>query len=181
MLKPPFLCAVLVIVAVSGPASAPPHADNAAEPRTIDGPDATAVSPALLTGIVAWVSQNLDLPAAERLPQVVFLPPGEIAALRYRGFLAANSGAASNDASDIVAVYEPTSETIYLPEGWRETKPADMSVLVHEVTHISSTRHSSNTRARRSVSSLPMRRRSAGCSSPAAHCRTNSGLSDSRC
>ena len=44
------------------------------------------------------------------------------------------------DISDIrnpktVATYDPLTRTIYLPEGWTGTTPAELSVLVHEMVH----------------------------------------------
>lgn len=132
MLKPLSLFAALVVIAGAGPASTPRHTAIAAESRSIDE---QAVTPALLAEIAAWLSQHFDLPAAERPPKVAFVTPGEITAVRYRGFLGNNNGASPYDANDTVAVYEAASETIYLPEGWRGSKPADMSVLVHEMAH----------------------------------------------
>jgi hypothetical protein len=137
-------------VAVLGPSSAQQPGTSAAAMQAIsgtvaapaEGDAAVAVSPALLSDIVTWLSQNFDLPAAERLPKVAFLPPAQITALHFRGFLdhhrqgaTVTNGAVPAGASDIVAVYEPASETIYLPEGWRGTTHAEMSVLVHEVVH----------------------------------------------
>jgi len=37
--------------------------------------------------------------------------------------------------SEIVAVYEDATQTIFLPEGWAGASPAEMSVLVHEMVH----------------------------------------------
>jgi len=34
-----------------------------------------------------------------------------------------------------VAVYSYATQTIYLPEGWTGTSPAELSVLVHELVH----------------------------------------------
>jgi len=75
------------------------------------------------------------------MPKIGFMAPARIAALYYRGLLgeqrtvAINSRAMPDGGSEIMAVYEPALETIYLPEGWRGTTPAEMSVLVHELVH----------------------------------------------
>ena len=41
----------------------------------------------------------------------------------------------SNPVAEIVSVYDDTTKTIYLPVGWTSSKPADLSVLVHEMVH----------------------------------------------
>jgi hypothetical protein len=110
-------------------------------PRVQSAPEFPAIAPAVLTEIVTWLSQNFGLPASDKLPKIELLAPARIAATYYRGLLgeqrtvAINNRAMPDGGSEIMAVYEPTLETIYLPEGWRGTTPAEMSVLVHELVH----------------------------------------------
>jgi hypothetical protein len=100
----------------------------------------------LLTAIVTWLSMNAGLPAIHDHPRVEFAPPAKIAAIRSGG--AASGGAASAEARQAVgqgtppaqaqtveAIYDDKSRTIYLPEGWTGTTPAEVSVLVHEMVH----------------------------------------------
>ena len=91
---------------------------------------------ALLTAIVVWLSANFDLPAIHDHPRVEFAPPAKIVALRYNGLAGRpldTSGTAGQ--TRVVAVYNHATRTIYLPEGWTGTTPAELSVLVHEMVH----------------------------------------------
>jgi hypothetical protein len=38
-------------------------------------------------------------------------------------------------ASTVVAIYDDQDRTVYLPEGWTGSTPAELSVLVHEMVH----------------------------------------------
>jgi hypothetical protein len=94
-----------------------------------------------LAEIAAWISQNFDLPPASKLPSVALTSQRRIANLHYRGPLdlrehpeTANDKAMPNE-SDILAVYDPTTQTIYLPQGWSGHTPAEVSVVVHEMVH----------------------------------------------
>jgi hypothetical protein len=97
---------------------------------------------ALLMAIVVWLSANFDLPATHVLPQVEYRPAAQIAALRYKGFAAppfeGNTVSAQDEKQgerQVVAVYDDSNRTIYLPEGWSAGDPANLSVLVHEMVH----------------------------------------------
>ena len=94
------------------------------------------------TAIEAWLAFQFNLPSVERQPHIELAPPGRIAALRYQGLLSGSGREnASNGASDlsserdIVAVYSDEAQTIFLPEGWTGTTPAELSILVHELVH----------------------------------------------
>lgn len=82
----------------------------------------------LIATISLWLSTMYGLPAMETPPRVRLLEPHQIAALRY-----GRSDAPGAD--DVVAVYEPMTRTIVLPDGWRADDVADLSVLVHEIVH----------------------------------------------
>jgi hypothetical protein len=152
MLKP-FLCAIaLLTIAMAGSV-------NAREPATspsikLPGTDcdiilgrakfrqpANCSGQALLAAIETWLSIEFDLPAIREHPRLKLVSTAKIAALR-KGLLsnpgtgiAANDHGTSSAQGDTVAVYHDATQTIYLPEGWSGSTPAELSVLVHEVVH----------------------------------------------
>jgi hypothetical protein len=90
---------------------------------------------AMLVEIETWLSKTFDLPLPTTHPRIELASPARIAALRYRAFKLQSSDANAGDGSDTLAVYDNATQTIYLPEGWTGMKPAEMSVLVHEMVH----------------------------------------------
>jgi hypothetical protein len=91
---------------------------------------------ALLTTVVLWLAANFDFPATTEHPHVEFVSPATITALRYKDISGGpNSPAEAAGQSDVVAVYDAATSTIYLPEGWSGNTPAELSVLVHEMVH----------------------------------------------
>jgi hypothetical protein len=92
---------------------------------------------ALMTAVVLWLAANFDLPASNEHPYVELVPPATIAALRYKDIssVTPNSPAEKIGQSDVVAVYDNATSTIYLPEGWTGSTPGELSVLVHEMVH----------------------------------------------
>jgi hypothetical protein len=99
---------------------------------------------ALLTVIVTWLSINFGLPAIYEHPRVAFVSAAAMSDLRT-GRVASNepAGVAAEaelvatleSGQDVHAFYDDRSETIYLPEGWTGTTPAEVSVLVHELVN----------------------------------------------
>jgi hypothetical protein len=99
---------------------------------------------ALLTAVMLWLSANFDLPPIYSNPNIEFVSLTKIAALRSKGVLSNepkditstkdNVSAPSNQ-REVVAVYDSEMKTIYLPEGWTGSTPAELSVLVHEMVH----------------------------------------------
>jgi hypothetical protein len=154
------LCgATFLIIAMAAPVSAQ---ESAAHPKGIEqhniklpGTDyhivlgsAASQQPsissrqALLVAIETWISIELDLPAIQGHPQIELVPAAKIVALRYKGILpdpqtnfARNDRGATSAERDTVAVYSDAARTIYLPEGWTGSTPAELSVLVHEIVH----------------------------------------------
>jgi hypothetical protein len=164
MLKQAFLSTV-VVIASACPLAAQPTTQLGSGteqiPKTRPLPEAeivdytfvfaafetTAIEPALMDEITAWLVSNFDLPAPDLLPKVKFASPGAISAIHYQGLLdekrqvQADSGPApANGGSEIVAVYDIKNQTIFLPEGWRGKAPAEVSLLVHEMVHHLQTR-----------------------------------------
>ena len=91
---------------------------------------------ALLTAILLWISANFDLPAKYDHPKIEIVPATEIAALRYRSFTPDKQREIlSLGGSDVVAIYDSTRKTIFLPMGWTGGAPSELSVLVHELVH----------------------------------------------
>lgn len=79
-----------------------------------------------LKEIALWVAAMLGEPEAKALPSIRFLSQDAMRAIRLREF---------NSASDIVALYEDATETIFLREGWTGQTTAEISILVHEMVH----------------------------------------------
>jgi Domain of unknown function (DUF6647) len=97
---------------------------------------------ALLAAIETWLSVEFDLPIVRAHPRLKLVSPAEIAALRFKGLLSnPGTGIAPNDhgtssaEGDTAAVYHDATQSIYLPEGWSGSTPAELSVLVHEMVH----------------------------------------------
>ena len=101
--------------------------------------DSTHSMQAMLSEIVIWLSANFDLPAIHVYPRVELVAQMKMAALRYRGLATDRERQTAamplNDGRDLLAVYDDARKIIYLPEGWTGAKPAEVSVLVHEMVH----------------------------------------------
>lgn len=97
----------------------------------------------LVAAIIAWLVTSTGLPAPHEPPRVERVTPAQMQAVLARG-RAASHGAASSgadahahggEAFDVVAVYDDTRRTIYLPQSWSGRSPSEVSVLVHELVH----------------------------------------------
>jgi hypothetical protein len=98
----------------------------------------------LLTVIVTWLSMNFGLAAIDEQPRLEFVSEAVMSEVRD-GRLASNGGdriaaeaarlGPAEPGHGVHAIYDDISSTIYLPEGWTATSPADVSVLVHELVH----------------------------------------------
>jgi len=94
-----------------------------------------------ITVMETWVSNQFDLPTMHEHPRIEFAPPAKIASLRFTDLLS-DPGAqvepnnrAPSAQHDTIAIYDDATRTIYLPEGWSGSTPAELSVLVHEMVH----------------------------------------------
>lgn len=98
----------------------------------------------LLTVIVTWLAANFGLPAIYEHPRVELVSEARMAEIRHSRLtstrpehLAPEPGraAAPRPGGDVYAIYDDVSRTIYLPEKWTGTSPAEVSLLVHELVH----------------------------------------------
>ena len=97
---------------------------------------------ALLAAIETWIAAEFNLPAIREHPRLKLVSSAKIAALRFKVLLSnPKTGIAANDhgtspaQGDTVALYHDATQSIYLPEGWSGSTPAELSVLVHEMVH----------------------------------------------
>ena len=107
------------------------------------GEDAEKTSPpssSLLQDILTWLPANFDLPPEIVAPAIKFVSREQLAAIRYDRVAAGHDQKSSSIPSlgqerDVVALYDDSSKTVFLPNGWTGATPAEQSVLVHEVVH----------------------------------------------
>jgi hypothetical protein len=118
---------IVCVAAFAVAAIAPVNGQELAS-ETADTQPAFSSQQPLLTAIEAWLAFQFDLPGVERHPRIELADPARMAALRGGGLEASSHG-------DVVAVYSDATQTIYLPEGWTGTSPAELSILVHELVH----------------------------------------------
>jgi hypothetical protein len=146
-------CSALLVIAAAGLFSAEQSATRAHSiyHHTIYQPQAILAAhdswgvnrpsgQALIAAIESWISFQFDLPTIHEHPRIEIASTRKIATLRSHGFLAeAPENIAANDsgsrATDILAVYDDATRTIYLREGWTGSSPVELSVLVHEMVH----------------------------------------------
>ena len=101
--------------------------------------EAAQTAKSLSEEVIVWISANFDLPANSDRPQFRFATQTEMMRIRiadrmrWRGYVQ-EEPAAENERS-VVAIYDASSRTIYLPENWRGESAADQSILVHEMVH----------------------------------------------
>jgi hypothetical protein len=98
---------------------------------------------AFLSEISNWLAANFDLPTIHELPRIGFAKPLQLVSMRYKGMLPeAWREDSINDPAvqaavhrEVVAVYNDTTRTIFLPNSWTGKTVAEQSVLVHEMVH----------------------------------------------
>jgi hypothetical protein len=101
----------------------------AEDPQSNGTPD-----PALLKAVVTWLTTEFDLAPSDTLPRVKLESPAAITQRRHQDTAA--SGLPVSDAGrETIAIFDSSEDTIYLPNGWSEYSPTDLSVLVHEMVH----------------------------------------------
>jgi hypothetical protein len=82
---------------------------------------------AVLTSIVTWVSNTLDLPAIYDQPRLEHAPKIKLTAVLHGSPLVSQRG--------VLSMYDDSKKTIYLPEDWSGQTPAEISILIHEMVH----------------------------------------------
>jgi hypothetical protein len=99
---------------------------------------------ALLTAIVVWLAANFELAPSSEHPRIAMVPAREITFMRYKAFSMEKRreiAALHDDAvgvempRQVVAIYDDAVRTIFLPDAWTGSTPAELSVLVHEMVH----------------------------------------------
>lgn len=95
---------------------------------------------ALLTAIAVWLSANFPLPVSLDHPRIQFVSAAEMIAPLNKYPLQRKDISASEISSDIVSLYSNESKTIFLLNGWEGKTPAELSILVHEMVHLSKCR-----------------------------------------
>ncbi|MFO1111138.1 MAG: DUF6647 family protein [Bradyrhizobium sp.] len=119
-------------------AAEPPASGTGAKQSSAE---ASAAAENLVGEISDWLTANFELPATQQRPAIRFLSQTELQDMRYRttldGSVQAEGEAAgqSRTASGVVALYDHTKRTIFLPEDWTGKGPAEQSALVHEMVH----------------------------------------------
>ena len=94
--------------------------------------------PGLLKAIVTWLSTNFDLPGNHSYPSIQLQPASKITTFRHTGLLSDNPqhmATVPSGQREVVAAYDPLTKTIFLPERWTGSTPAELSILVHEMVH----------------------------------------------
>jgi hypothetical protein len=139
------VAAVCALAFIQGPGQVGPsvllEARSYDDPHIVPDHELSAIEPASLVMIATWLSERFDLPTVDELPRVEFVSPSRLVAIRYPSLLRpkvqtpALRQAMVDAQRDTLAVYDETTGTIYLSEGWRGKTPAEMSVLVHEIVH----------------------------------------------
>jgi hypothetical protein len=133
MLRKAILYAALMTFACTGPAPT----------QTAERFYARSDHSALLTEIANWLSANFDLPAVSELPRTETASPMKLTAMRYKGLLPEgwredrieDPAVLTASPREVLAVYNDTTKTIFLAQGWSAATPAEVSILVHEMVH----------------------------------------------
>lgn len=82
----------------------------------------------LLSAIVTWLSVTTGIPAYYEHPSIEFVSTEQISDINY-------GNVSRENRQTVSAIYDDTSQTIYLSESWSAESSADLSVLVHEMVH----------------------------------------------
>jgi hypothetical protein len=95
-----------------------------------------AIRKDLVAAIGSWLSSEFALAAIKDQPVIKLVPADSIVGLRYP-LLSQSSKDYRTTLSkhDTLAVYQDTTQTIYLADDWNGSTPAEQSILVHEMVH----------------------------------------------
>lgn len=93
---------------------------------------------ALLNAIVTWLAHDFHLPRSFVYPAIQLEPVAKMTTFHHTGLLSErpqDTAAVPPGQRQVVAAYDPLTQTIFLPERWTGSTPAELSVLVHEMVH----------------------------------------------
>jgi hypothetical protein len=82
---------------------------------------------AVLTSIVTWLSNALNLPAIYDHPRVERAPRIRLTAVLHDRPLVSQHA--------VLSMYDDAKQTIYVPEDWSGNTPEAISILIHEMVH----------------------------------------------
>ena len=87
-----------------------------------------------------WIANVFGLPALHALPAIQRFSDGKIAFLSNKNVLSDRLPDTAilkygRSGRELAAHYDDATKTIYLPDHWTGTTPAEMSVLVHAMAH----------------------------------------------
>lgn len=82
----------------------------------------------LIAALLSWVALHGGYAVADQ-PEVVFLTPAEMTRRYHEG------GHPESSTVGVIALYDPDSATVFLPEGWRSGDVIGRSQLLHELVH----------------------------------------------
>lgn len=98
----------------------------------------------LLTVLVTWLSISSGLPADHDHPEIKLASTAEMTALRLERAhqalerhvdLQIESDPDPAQGTELYAIYDDQTRTIFLSEDWTGATPAESSILVHELVH----------------------------------------------
>lgn len=115
---------VLIVALLSAGAGGICGAQQAAPTATAQA--AAESENALLKSIASWLSADLELPPINSNPRIERASSAQMAGVRYEGV---------QQLRQVLGVYEDATKTIYLPEAWAGSSPAEQSILVHQMVH----------------------------------------------
>lgn len=83
----------------------------------------------LINVIIVWLSLSSPTPLPPAVPNIKHASPQQLVTIH------AGRALRQGDEPNIMGAYDPLSRTIYLRNDWDSRRPADVSVLVHELVH----------------------------------------------
>lgn len=83
----------------------------------------------LINVIIVWLSLTSTVPVVHDHPQIRHVSPQRLVSIHYGPTLG------NSQDRNVLGAYDASSRTIFLRDDWDSRKPADVSVLVHELVH----------------------------------------------
>jgi Domain of unknown function (DUF6647) len=139
MFRSKLFCTAILTLTLAGPAAAQ-RLELISMPQRADRPVSVDNLDNALRSAADWISNVFGLPEMQTLPAIRRITSGRSALLSVAsiGSDRLPDTAAMNyqrSAHEMVAHYDGTTKTIYLPAGWNGSTPAEMSALVHAMAH----------------------------------------------